>query len=295
MNGAGAPPHQTYLPAPLPGVMAVAFLDRLDRSLARTNSLLCVGLDPDPDLLPRALGAPRRVATLDRFLRGVVDATLPFAGAYKMQLASYMNYGPAGLASLAKIAKAIGAQRPTILDLKANDFPNTMRLYHDAVVEHFGVDAVTLTPWMGRDSLEPFAEDPAHGFFLVAHSSNPGSADLQDPPRSHRPAWVEVVRWARQLERANRNAGVVIGATYPTAVARARRLLGPTGAILLPGIGAQKGALEESVRAGIDRRGRGLLVAASRSIAFASRGRDWAEAAATAAARLTDQINAARR
>ena len=274
--------------------MVLDFLDRLDRSLERSNSLLCVGLDPDPALMPRSLPGGKRAAGLERFLLEVIERTMPSAGAFKMQLASYLNYGPDGLDVLRAITRQIGRRRVTILDLKANDFPNTMRLYHDAVFSHYGFDAVTLTPWMGRDSLEPFVTDRAHGVFLVAHSSNPGSADLQDPPRSKRPLWLEVVRWARRFQEGNGNTGVVVGATYPEAVARARRVLGPAAPILVPGIGAQGGALEACVRRGTGRGGRALLVAASRSILYASRGADWAEAAAREAASLSDRINALR-
>ncbi len=273
-------------------MMPAAFLERTDRSLARVGSLLCVGLDPDPGLMPRSLEASSERRGLRKFLDGIVEATLPATGAFKMQLAAFLNYGPDGMDVLYETVRTIGGRRITILDLKANDIPNTMRLYHDAAYGRFGFDSVTLSPWMGKDSLEPFASDRVHGTFLVAHSSNPGSRDLQDPARSRHPSWVEVVRWARRLQRTSGNTGVVIGATYPGAVARARRLLGPSGLMLLPGIGAQGGALEASVRAGIGRDGRGLLVAASRSILYASRGRDWPQAAAAAAGRLRDRINA---
>lgn len=275
--------------------MPAGFLTRADRLLARTGSLLCVGLDPDPALMPRSLARSPARSGLRRFVRGIVEATRPYAAAFKMQLACYLNYGPEGLAILRETVRTIGPGRITILDLKATDFPNTMRLYHDAVFSQFGFDAATLTPWMGRDSLEPFARDRTHGIFLVAHSSNPGAADLQDPPRARRPAWVEVVRWVRTLQQRSGNAGAVVGATYPAAVARARQILGPSGLLLVPGIGRQHGDLAASVRAGVGREGRGLLVAASRSVMHASRGNDWRDAAAMEAARLLDQINGSRR
>lgn len=287
--------QQSYLLPKLKPAMPLGFRERTDRSLARVGSLLCVGLDPDPDLMPRSIPRANRAQGLRRFLEGIVEATLPFAGAYKLQFASYLNYGPDGIAVLQGIVRTIGGRRTTILDFKANDFPNTMRLYHDAIVRHFGFDAATITPWMGRDSLEPFAVDRAHGLFLVAHSSNPGSSDLQEPPRARRPPWLTVVRWARELERKYGNTGVVVGATYPEAIQSARKALGSTGLILVPGVGVQGGALEASVRAGIDPNGRGLLLAVSRSIIYASRGADWAQAAGDEAGRLVDRINAARR
>lgn len=275
--------------------MSAGFIATADRVLARTNSLLCIGLDPDPDRMPSSARGLSEKARLRSFLEGIVEVTLPSAAAYKMQLASFLNYGAMGVEVLEDTVRTIAGRRLTILDLKANDFPNTMRLYHDAVFGRLGFDAATVSPWLGRDSLEPFAADPAHGIFLVAHSSNPGSRDLQDPPRARNPPWLEVVCWARALQRKSGNAGVVVGATFPGAVARARRLLGPSGLMLLPGIGAQGGELEASVERGVGRARRGLLISASRTILYASRSRGWAEAAGAEAARLNDRINSARR
>lgn len=275
--------------------MPLPFLDRSDRLLGRVDSLLCVGLDPDPARMPRSLAHAGPKSGLRRFLKGVIDATLPSAGAFKFQLASYLAYGAEGLDVLEETVQGLRGRRVTILDLKANDVPNTMRLWQTAVFGRFGFDAVTLTPWMGRDSLDPFAADPAHGIFLVAHSSNPGAIDLQDPPGALLPPWLKVARWAREIARTQHNAGIVVGATYPHAVGRARKVLGENGLLLIPGVGAQGGELEASVRAGVGAHGRGLLINASRSILFASPGKDWARAAGAEAERLRDRINAARR
>ncbi len=274
--------------------MSVPFSDRARRIPAEVGSLLCVGLDPDPERIPRSVGPGASARTLRRFLDGVVGATRPFASAYKFQLASYFSYGADGFDVLEETVRAIGPDRIRILDLKANDIPNTMRLYHDGIFDRFGFDAITVTPWIGWDSLGPFTDDPTHGVYVVAHSSNPGWRALQGRRSSGPPAWIEVLNRVRALARRSHNVGAVVGATYPAAVAEARRHLGDGVPLLVPGVGAQRGALERCVRAGIDRGRRSLLINASRSILYASGGEGWARACAIEAERLNSKIEAAR-
>jgi len=267
------------------------FIDRVDRVLKARDSLLCVGLDPDPALLPkpiRGLPAGRR---LDRFLDGIVDATAPHAAAYKMQLATYLPYGEAGIRSLARLPKRIGSTRLRILDLKANDIPNVMRFFRDAAFHEMGFDAITVTPWLGWETLEPFHADPTHGVFVVAHSSNPGAVDFQEIPTPRGPLWLAVIGEVRRLAHAHGNVGAVLGATFSDAFRLARTTLGNKVPLLVPGIGAQGGSLATAVREGVDADGRALLVNASRSIIFASAGKDWKTAAGAEASRLKTQIN----
>jgi len=259
--------------------------------LKARDSLLCVGLDPDPALLPkpiRGLPAGRR---LDRFLDGIVDATAPHAAAYKMQLATYLPYGEAGIRSLARLPKRIGSTRLRILDLKANDIPNVMRFFRDAAFHEMGFDAITVTPWLGWETLEPFHADPTHGVFVVAHSSNPGAVDFQEIPTPRGPLWLAVIGEVRRLAHAHGNVGAVLGATFSDAFRLARTTLGNKVPLLVPGIGAQGGSLATAVREGVDADGRALLVNASRSIIFASAGKDWKTAAGAEASRLKTQIN----
>ncbi len=274
--------------------MAVAFSDRLGRVQKDAGSLLCVGLDPDPERIPRSAGPRASERALRTFLTGIIEATRPFAAAYKFQLASYFSYGAGGFRALEQAVQAIGPDRIRILDLKANDIPNTMRLYREGIFGRFGFDALTASPWIGWDSLAPLADDPAHGVYVVAHSSNPGWRAFQGPRGSGRPAWIDVLARVRALARRSHNVGAVVGATYPAAVAEARRRLGDGVPLLVPGVGAQGGALERCVRAGVDRRGGSLLVNASRSILYASAGRGWARASAVEAERLSSRIAAAR-
>ncbi len=267
------------------------FVQRVDRVLKARDSLVCVGLDPDPALMPKALRRlpPRR--QLDRFLEGIVRATFPHAAAYKMQLGAYFAYGADGLEALGRLPAKIGATRLRILDLKANDIPNTMRLFRDGAFRRLGYDAVTITPWLGWETLQPFLDDPAHGIFVVAHSSNPGAIDFQEIPTPRGPLWLAVVGEARRLAHAHGNVGVVIGATFSDAFRATRATLGNGIPILVPGIGAQGGTLATAVREGVDAHGRALLVNASRSILYASADSDWRKAAAAEAQRLKVQIN----
>jgi orotidine-5'-phosphate decarboxylase len=268
-----------------------SFIDRVDRILKRQDSLLCVGLDPEPSRLPRPLRKLSAAAGVEKFLNGIVRATLPHAAAYKMQLASFLAYGADGLKLLARLADRIGPDRLRILDMKANDIPNTMRIYRDAAFRQFGFDAITVTPYFGWDSLEPFAADPRHGIFVIGHSSNPGAPDFQEIPTPRGPLWHAVVAEVREIALRHGNAGIVVGTTYSDAARTAREILGNSIPILAPGIGAQGGTLTAAVREGTDAQGRALLIGASRSILFASDGPTWAAAAGAEAQRLKTQIN----
>jgi orotidine-5'-phosphate decarboxylase len=272
-------------------VVPPRFIDRVDRILNARDSLVCVGLDPDPALFPKPIRAGPVGRRLDRFLDGVVDATLPHAAAYKMQLAMYLPFGEAGLRALARLTHKIGRTRLRILDLKANDIPNTMRFFRDAAFREMGFDAITVSPWLGWETLDPFHADPTHGVFVVAHSSNPGSVDFQEIPTPRGPLWLAVIGEVRRLAHAHGNVGAVVGATFSDAFRAARSALGNKVPILVPGIGAQGGSLATAVREGVDAEGRALLINASRSIIYASSGKDWKTAAATEAARLKVQIN----
>jgi orotidine-5'-phosphate decarboxylase len=271
--------------------MSRSFQTRVDKILKARNSLLCVGLDPDPGQFPRPLRSLSRLSATTKFLDGIVRATYPYAAAYKMQLGCYLGLGGDGLDLLARLTRKIGRTRLRILDLKANDIGNIMRFFRHAAFDVLGFDAVTVTPWLGWETLEPFTEDPRRGFFVVAHSSNPGAPDFQEIPTPRGPLWQAVVAEVKRMAQKHHNAGVVVGATYADAVRMARQMLGNEFPILVPGVGAQGGALSTTVREGVDARGRALLVNSSRGILYASRGTDWASAARAEAQRLAGQIN----
>ncbi len=267
------------------------FQARVDRILKARNSLVCVGLDPDPALFPRPLKRLPPGRALDRFLDGIVAATSPHTAAYKMQLGCYLAYGVDGIRALERVTRRIGPTRLRILDVKANDIANTMRFFRDAAFRKLGFDALTVTPWLGWETLEPLSADPTRGFFVVAHSSNPGAPDFQEIPTPRGPLWLAVVGEVGRLATTTGNAGAVVGATYAEAIRLARNTLGNGVPILVPGIGAQGGQLAATVRDGVDANGRALLVSASRSILYASNGADWKRAAGAEAQRLKVQIN----
>ncbi len=265
------------------------FYETLERSVRARGHGLCVGLDPDPGRFPASLGTGPIVERLGRFLDGIVEHTLPYASVYKCQLASYLAFGPEGVAVLARLTRRLRGEVPVILDLKASDIPNTMGLYARAAFDAFGCSAVTAHPLMGWESIEALGQDPAYGVFVVARGSNPGAKDVQDLPTPRGPLWhwtlLEV-----QSRVARGNLGAVVGATRPGTLSEARRLLGPTVPILVPGIGAQGGDLDAMLREARGGRPGTLLVNSSRGILFASLGEDWAEAAGREAERLSSRL-----
>ncbi len=265
--------------------MGVPFRVRLAQMLERHGTPLCVGLDPDPERLPDDLRNQAPSEALHPFLEGIVAATASHASAYKMQLASYLAFGPAGIRALADVTRRCSTTHLTILDLKAGDIPHTMGLYRRAAFGSFGFDAMTVNPFLGWEVVEEAARDPARGVFVLLHTSNPGAKDVQEMPVGGRPLWYHLLDGLRVRSREG-NVGAVVGATYPEAVAHARRELGDAVPLLIPGVGSQGGDLGAICRAARVN----FLVNSSRSILHASSGSDWREAAAREAERLSAQM-----
>jgi uridine monophosphate synthetase len=252
------------------------FYRRLAETARRNDSLLCVGLDPRPEKL--ALGDD-----LFSFNRRIVDATRDLACVYKPNSAFYEAAGPEGLEALhqtiAYIHETAGV--PVILDAKRGDIGSTAAAYARAAYEVWGADALTVNPYLGHDSVTPFTAYADRGVFLLCHTSNPGATDLQTLPCPSRPLYERVAGQA-----AAWGTGLVVGATYPEALARVRALA-PEAWILLPGVGAQGGDLEAALAAGLRADGLGVVVNSSRGILYAADPRQ-------AALDLRAQINAAR-
>jgi orotidine-5'-phosphate decarboxylase len=262
-----------------------SFQERL-HAAARTNeSWLSVGLDPEPSRLPAGL-------SVDAFLRGIVEATRDLVCCFKPNLAFFEASGVAGLQTLVGLLRWLPRDIPVLVDAKRGDTPQTMQAYARAIFEELGADAVTVNSYFGRDSLEPFLKYADRGVFVLCKTSNPGAVEIQDLAVGGEPLFLRVARLAMDWN-TNRNVGLVVGATYPEDVARVREIA-PSAPILLPGIGAQAGDLERSVRAGITPDGSGAIVNASRSVLYASRDADWQTAARSEATRLRAAINAAR-
>lgn len=235
---------------------------------------------------------PPRV-DLDAFLRGIVDATHDLVCCYKPNLAFFEALGISGQQALRTLLRGIPDGIPVLIDAKRGDTPPTMRAYARALFDELGADAVTVNPYLGGDSLEPFFEYVDRGVFVLSKTSNPGAGEIQDRlVDGAEPLFVHVARRAVTWDQHG-TLGLVVGATYPRDVARVRAIV-PAAPILLPGVGAQAGDLEESVQAALDAQGGGVLVNASRSVLYAGGGADWQSAARAEAERLRQAINAAR-
>src|SRR5215218_5673719 len=277
-----------------------AFGDRLIETALANNSLLCVGLDPVRSRLPGPLDAePDLTRAIVSFNTGVIAATSDLVCAYKPNLGFYLAYGAAGVAALEETRRLIPAHIPVILDAKVGDIDSTADAYATGYFDTWDFDAVTVNPYLGEDSLAPFLSRHERGVLVVCKTSNSGSADLQnltlDANHGRQPLYLTVAdRVAAWGERWSATLGLVVGATYPAELAEVRRRC-PDAPVLLPGIGAQAGNLEASLRAGLDSRSLGLIVSSSRSVLYA--GHDDADCTAavrSAALDLRQAINGIR-
>ena len=266
----------------------MSFLTKLADAARARDSIVCVGLDPEPDRIPEHLGRGAQAAV--RFLRKIVSATSDHAAAYKPNMAFFERYGSAGLDILSLTLQSIPKDIPVILDAKRGDVPNTAEAYAEALFERFHADAATVAPYVGLDAIAPFCE---RGYALVlARTSNPGAGDVQDLLVDGRPVYEHVVERCVAAFDADR-CGFVVGSTYP-GEAKRLRALAPDRLFLMPGVGAQGGDAAEAVRAGLDATGGGVLLSASRSVLYASGGSDFERAAANATAELKRRANEAR-
>jgi len=260
----------------------VNFAARLDEAIASSGSLLCVGLDPDIADLPDAAAA-------ERWCAATLEATLEFACAVKPNVAFFEQYGAAGWAVLERLRALVPANRLLIVDAKCSDVGHTAQAYARALFDGLGADAVTVNPLLGEDSVRPFLDRFGRGALLLTRTSNSGAADLLEQPLGDgTPLFEHIAALAMQWDPGG-SAGLVVGATAPDAVAAVRRRA-PLLPMLLPGVGAQGGALEEATAAGLDARGAGLMVSISRAIALAPEG---PAAAARAFRRRLDAIRVA--
>jgi orotidine-5'-phosphate decarboxylase len=267
------------------------FKTKLEQAWERSGSLLCIGLDPDLSKLPDGYASAEGVAA---FNIAIIEATSDLVCAYKPNVAFYEALGPErGYAALRATLAAIPEHVITLADAKRGDVEHTARAYVRAIYDDLGFDSCTVNPYLGFDSVEPWIERADKGAVVVCRTSNPGAPDLQDvqvrEDGRERPLYELVAERARSWDRYG-NVGLVVGATYPAEMRRLREMC-PDTPFLIPGIGAQAGSLGEAVHAGIDARGRGMLISASRGVTYASQGADFALAARREALRLRDEIN----
>ena len=293
-----------------------SFTRTLRQRWQAADSMLCVGLDPDPARIPAHLGTGPEA--IDRFCRDIIAATADTVCAFKPQIAYFAAQGAEDV--LAGLIAHIHAEHPGILDAKRGDIGSTARQYGVEAFDRFKADALTLSPFMGFDSIEPYFEWAGRGLILLCRTSNPGGNDLQalsvlpagnatgTPPGAPSPRqsasgttpdaqpeklYEHLARLAAGPWNVSGELGLVVGATFPDELARVRALA-PRLPLLVPGVGAQGGDVNATVRAGLDADGYGLVINSSRAILYAGKGTDFADQARKAAVATRDAIRAAR-
>ena len=272
----------------------MTFLDMLRDAATRNQSMLCVGLDPEPTRFPA--GMQGDVRKIYDFCAAIVDATADLVCAFKPQIAYFAAHGAEDqLERLMQHMRANAPHVPVILDAKRGDIGSTAEQYAREAFERYGADAVTLSPFMGFDSVEPYLRYPGKGAFLLCRTSNPGGDDFQNQRLASvdgQPLLYEhIARLAQGPWNKNGQLGLVVGATYPAEIERVRAIA-PQVPLLIPGVGAQGGDAAATVRAGWRQDGP-IIVNSSRAILYASSGADFASAARHEAQRTRNLLQAA--
>jgi len=265
------------------------FIEALRERWINSNTLVCVGLDPEPAKFPAHLqGDPDAVFT---FLREIVDATADLACAFKPQIAHFAALGAE--LTLQRLIMHIHDAHPgvpVILDAKRGDIGSTAERYAVEAFDRYGADAVTLNPYLGRDSVQPFLDRADKGAVLLCRTSNPGAKDFQDLDCGGAPLYQRVAETIARDWNGNGNCLLVVGATWPQELATVRSLVGDMP-FLVPGVGAQGGDVAAVLANGKTADGTGLAISSSRAILYAGNGEDFADAARAAALDLRDTVN----
>ncbi len=262
------------------------FTEKLAGAVQKNRSLLCVGLDPDPELMPDRVG-------IFEFNRAIIDATCDLVCAYKPNFAFYEALGAEGLDALKRSIQHIPADIPIIADAKRGDIGSTAKAYARAIFSDLHCDAATVSPYLGADSIEPFLQYRDKGIFILCRTSNPGALDFQSLRCQTQDGYhslFELVALKASQWNVYGNIGLVVGATYPEELRLIRENY-PDMPLLIPGIGAQGGDLALTIRYGADAEGEKTIINSSRQIIYATRGKDFAEAARGAALAMREQIN----
>jgi orotidine-5'-phosphate decarboxylase len=270
----------------------MSFMTALRQRWQTANTLVCVGLDPEPAKFPaRFANDPDAVFA---FCRDIADATANYACAFKPQIAHFAALRAEGaLERLIAHLKSAHPDVPVILDSKRGDIGSTAQHYASEAFDRYGADAVTVNPYLGRDALQPFLDRADRGVIILCRTSNPGAGELQDLLVAGRPLYQHVAEKAAIEWNANGNIALVVGATWPGQLAEVRALVKDMP-LLVPGVGAQGGDAGAVVSNAKTPDGTGLMVSSSRAVLYASRDDDYAAAAARAARELRDAINAHR-
>ncbi len=272
------------------------FNQKLEAAWRSNNSLLCVGLDPDLKRFPAHLG--ERPGAIAEFCRATVDATADLVCAFKPQIAYFHAERAEGqLEDLITYIHDRYPQIPVILDAKRGDIGSTAEQYAREAFERYRADAVTVSPFLGHDSITPYTSYAERGVIVLCRTSNPGGGDMQflevDGPHGRERVYQRIARTVATQWNQNGNCALVVGATYPAELAEVRRIVGDLP-LLVPGIGAQGGDIAATVAAGRSTQGAGLIINSGRAILYASSGEDFAAAARRVALETRDAINALR-
>jgi orotidine-5'-phosphate decarboxylase len=262
-------------------VTVMKFIDKLLNASRKNKSWLCIGLDPDPELMPGI--------DVLQFNKAIIEATSDLVCAYKPNLAFYEALGTEGIAILEKTVKYIPGDIPVIGDAKRGDIGNTARAYAKALFSVLGFDAATVNPYLGFDSIEPFINYQDKGVFILCRTSNKGATDFQDLRTNGLPLYEAVAQKAKEWN-THGNIGLVVGATYPEELKKVRSIC-PEMPLLIPGIGAQGGDLASAVGYGVDARGEKAIINVSRQILYTSKEKGFAQAARNVAEKIRNQIN----
>ncbi|HLU03521.1 MAG TPA: orotidine-5'-phosphate decarboxylase [Advenella sp.] len=272
----------------------MTFIEKLESAWQSQNSLLMVGLDPDPERLPVSM-TQNRESTF-AFCKGIVDASAPYACGFKPQIAYFASQGAEEqLSQLCTYIHETYPHLPIVLDAKRGDIGTTAEHYAREAYERYKADAVTVSPYMGFDSIEPYLAWKDRGIIILCRTSNPGGSDLQFvESASGEPLYLHVASMVAEKWNTHGQCGLVVGATFPEELSKVRARVGDAMPLLVPGIGAQGGDIEETVKAGRNSAGTGMMINSSRAILYASSDDNWKEAAARVARETRDQINQAR-
>jgi len=269
----------------------VNFINKLSAAWTANNSLLCVGLDPDLAKLPAELrDLPDGITT---FCTRIIDATADLACAFKPQIAYFAALGAEKqLEDICRYVRENYPHIPLILDAKRGDIGATATQYAREAFERYGADAVTVNPYMGEDSLDPYLAWADRGVIILCRTSNPGGSDLQFLDTDGVPLYQRVARLVAEKWNKNGQCALVVGATFPEELAQVRAIVGDMP-LLVPGIGAQGGDIAATVGAGQTANGMGMMISSSRAIIYATPqdGEDWADAARRVAIETRDAIN----
>ncbi|MBP7018675.1 orotidine-5'-phosphate decarboxylase [Candidatus Saccharibacteria bacterium] len=256
------------------------FADKLAEAATKNNSLLCIGLDADTTKLPQD-------QSQFEFIKSIIDSTSDLVCAYKPNSAFYEAEGSIGIQELKDICDYLHQhypEIPIILDAKRGDIGNTNNGYVKFAFDYLGADAITLHPYLGGESLTSFIDRPDKQLFIMGRNSNPGASEFQDLEIDQTPLYIKVIESFSKNWDYNGNISFVAGATYPDELAEIRRIVGEDKPLLIPGIGAQGGEIEATVKAGVNSTGDNAIISSSRAVIFADNPRQ-------AALVLRDEIN----